>query len=58
MAAVLLHRQLLLKVDVLSVLCKVRFLDFLGNVDFGIFLAGFGVWGGLQSIGNGCGRFK
>ena len=25
------------------------------NVDFRIFPMGFGVWGGLQSIGNGCG---
>ena len=31
------------------------FLDFSENVDFGNFPVGFGVWGGLQSIGNGCG---
>ena len=32
-----------------------RIFDFSENVDFGNFLMGFGVWGGLQSIGNGCG---
>ena len=55
---VILHWQLLLKVDVLSVLCKVRFLDFpifSKNNDFWDFPVGFGVWEGLQSIGNGCG---
>ena len=31
------------------------FLDFSENVDFWNFPVGFGVWGGLQSIGNGCG---
>ena len=31
------------------------FLDFLENVDFWNFPVGFGVWEGLQSIGNGCG---
>ena len=29
--------------------------DFSENVIFGNFPLGFGVWGGLQSIGNGCG---
>ena len=29
-------------------------MDFSENVDFGNFPVGFGVWGGLQSIGNGC----
>ena len=45
---VMLHGHLLLKVDVLSVLCKVRFLDFSRNVDFWNFPVGFGVWEGLQ----------
>ena len=31
------------------------FFDFSENVDFWDFPVGFGVWGGLQSIGNGCG---
>ena len=31
------------------------FLDFSENVDFWNFPVGFGVWGGLQWIGNGCG---
>ena len=31
------------------------FWDFSEIVDFGNFPLGFGVWGGLQSIGNGCG---
>ena len=31
------------------------FFDFSENVDFGNFPMGFGVWEGLQSIGNGCG---
>ena len=31
------------------------FFDFSKNVDFGNFPVGFGVWGGLQSMGNGCG---
>ena len=31
------------------------FLDFSENVDFWDFPVGFGVWEGLQSIGNGCG---
>ena len=31
------------------------FFDFSENVDLGFFLSGFGVWGGLESIGNGCG---
>ena len=31
------------------------FFDFPGNVDFGDFPVGFGVWEGLQWIGNGCG---
>ena len=31
------------------------FLDFSKNVDFLNFQVGFGVWEGLQSIGNGCG---
>ena len=31
------------------------FVDFLENVDFGNFTMGFGVWEGLQWIGNGCG---
>ena len=31
------------------------FFDFSKNVDFGNFPVGFGVWEGLQSIGNGCG---
>ena len=31
------------------------FLDFSENVDFWNFPVGFGVWEGLQSIGNGCG---
>ena len=31
------------------------FWDFSENVDFWNFPVGFGVWGGLQSIGNGCG---
>ena len=31
------------------------FFDFWENVDFLIFPVGFGVWEGLQSIGNGCG---
>ena len=31
------------------------FCDFSKNVDFGDFPVGFGVWQGLQSIGNGCG---
>ena len=31
------------------------FFDFLENVDFWNFPVGFGVWEGLQSIGNGCG---
>ena len=30
-------------------------MDFSENVDVGKFPAGFGVWEGLQSIGNGCG---
>ena len=30
------------------------FLDFSENVDFWNFPVGFGVWEGLQSIGNGC----
>ena len=29
--------------------------DFSENVDFGNFPVGFGVWEGLESIGNGCG---
>ena len=31
------------------------FVDFSKNVYFGNFPMGFGVWGGLQSIGEGCG---
>ena len=31
------------------------FLDFSENVDFWNFPVGFGVWEGLQWIGNGCG---
>ena len=31
------------------------FFDFSKNVDFGNFPVGFGVWEGLQSMGNGCG---
>ena len=31
------------------------FSGFSENVDFGHFPVGFGVWEGLQSIGNGCG---
>ena len=31
------------------------FFDFSENVDFWNFPVGFGVWGGLQSIGNGYG---
>ena len=31
------------------------FFDFSENVDFWNFPVGFGVWEGLQSIGNGCG---
>ena len=31
------------------------FFDFSKNVDFLNFPVGFGVWGGLQSIGNACG---
>ena len=31
------------------------FLDFSKNVDFWKFPVGFGVWEGLESIGNGCG---
>ena len=31
------------------------FFDFSENVDFFDFPVGFGVWEGLQSIGNGCG---
>ena len=31
------------------------FFDFSKNVDFWNFPVGFGVWEGLQSIGNGCG---
>ena len=31
------------------------FWDFSENVDFGNFPLGFGVWEGLQSMGNGCG---
>ena len=31
------------------------FFDFPQNVDFWNFPVGFGVWEGLQSIGNGCG---
>ena len=31
------------------------FLDFLENGDFWNLPVGFGVWEGLQSIGNGCG---
>ena len=31
------------------------FFDFSENDDFGNFPVGFRVWGGLQSIGNGCG---
>ena len=31
------------------------FCDFSENADFGDFPVGFGVWEGLQSIGNGCG---
>ena len=31
------------------------FLDFSEHVDFWDFPVGFGVWEGLQSIGNGCG---
>ena len=31
------------------------FSGFLENADFGNFPMGFGVWEGLQSIGNGCG---
>ena len=31
------------------------FFDFSKNVDFLKFPEGFGVWEGLQSIGNGCG---
>ena len=31
------------------------FLDFSENVDFWNLPVGFGVWGGLQWIGNGCG---
>ena len=30
-------------------------MDFLENVDLGNFPVGFGVWEGLQWIGNGCG---
>ena len=32
-----------------------RIFYFWNIVDFGFFPVGFGVWGGLQSIGNGCG---
>ena len=32
-----------------------RIFGFSGNVDFWIFPMEFGVWEGLQSIGNGCG---
>ena len=37
---------------------NIGFPDFLGfrtNSDLGNFPMGFGVWAGLQSIGNGCG---
>ena len=34
---------------------KPGFLDFSGNTDFGNFPVGFGVWGHLQTIGNGFG---
>ena len=32
-----------------------RIWGFFENYDFGYFAVGFGVWGGLQSMGNGCG---
>ena len=31
------------------------FFYFSKNVEFSFFSVGFGVWGGLQSMGNGCG---
>ena len=39
----------------LTTACNLKdFFDSLKNVDFGHFLVGFGVWGSLRSIENGC----